>query len=83
MNSRAIRTLFFAVSVLFLVEPLIASAYIDPGSGSLLIQMLIASAVGVSVILRTSWSRIRLFFVRKVKEDPEISENKVAIEDQG
>lgn len=37
-------------------------AYLDPGSGSLLIQLIIASLVGVGFLVRRSWSKITQFF---------------------
>lgn len=33
-------------------------AYLDPGSGSLIIQMLIAAILGGGLILRTFWKRL-------------------------
>ena len=33
-------------------------AYLDPGSGSLIIQMLIAAVVGGGLLLRTFWSKL-------------------------
>ena len=36
--------------------------YLDPGSGSLIIQILIAVLLGLGVALRTSWSRIKGIF---------------------
>jgi hypothetical protein len=47
-------------------------AYLDPGSGSFLIQLLIAGLLGAALILRTQWSKIKKFFDRKnVKEEME------------
>jgi hypothetical protein len=37
-------------------------AYLDPGSGSILIQLIIASLVGVGFLVRRSWSKITRFF---------------------
>ena len=34
-------------------------SYLDPGSGSFLIQMLIAALLGIGVALRASWSKIK------------------------
>jgi len=43
--------------VLFLaVTP--AQAYVDPGSGSLILQLLLAGAAGLIVIIRMMWGRI-------------------------
>lgn len=41
-----------------------AKAYLDPGSGSFLIQLLIAGLVGAAFFLRSSWGRIKGFFTR-------------------
>jgi hypothetical protein len=38
------------------------SAYLDPGSGSFIIQLIIASLVGAGFLLRGYWSRIRSYF---------------------
>lgn len=35
-----------------------ALAYLDPGSGSLIFQMLIAAVVGGGLLLRTFWGRL-------------------------
>ena len=37
-------------------------AYLDPGSGSILIQILIAALLGIAVAVRASWSRIKKLF---------------------
>jgi hypothetical protein len=43
--------------------------YLDPGSGSFLIQLLIAALLGLGVALRASWSRIKGWFGVKPKAD--------------
>lgn len=47
-----------------------AAAYIDPGTGSLVIQGLIAGFAAAAVVLRGYWYRIKRFF-RPRKDDPE------------
>lgn len=42
--------------------------YLDPGSGSFIIQMLLAGALGIGVALRIYWKKIVAFF-RKGKSD--------------
>jgi hypothetical protein len=37
-------------------------AYIDPGTGSLIIQVLIGALVGGLVAVKVFWSRIKTFF---------------------
>lgn len=39
--------------------------YLDPGSGSFLIQLLIAALLGLGVALRASWGRIKGWFGMK------------------
>jgi len=46
-------------------------AYIDPGSGSILIQVILASCVGGIVVF---WQRIKLFFSSKKTEKTEQTE---------
>ncbi|HEY5903785.1 MAG TPA: hypothetical protein VIU39_14630 [Anaerolineales bacterium] len=38
--------------------------YLDPGSGSFIIQILIASLLGIGLALRASWGKIRARFGR-------------------
>lgn len=46
-------------------------AYLDPGSGSVLIQLLIAALLGIGVLLRAQWVRIKALFGRKDKPGDE------------
>ena len=50
-----------------------AHAYLDPGSGSYLLQLLIAGAVGGLFTVKTFWLQIKTFFSnlfsRKQKKD--------------
>jgi len=39
-------------------------AYLDPGSGSYLLQLLIAGLFGALFVIRLSWKRIKAFFGR-------------------
>ena len=43
--------------------------YLDPGSGSFILQILIASLLGLGIALRASWSRIKRVFGGKQKAD--------------
>ena len=46
-------------------------AYLDPGSGSFLIQLLIAALLGAGIALRASWSKVKKLFGIK----PEVDED--------
>ncbi len=52
-----------------LLAPRPAHAYVDPGTGSLVIQGIIAAVVGVGLTLRLSWRRIRRLFTGKSTGD--------------
>jgi hypothetical protein len=41
--------------------------YLDPGSGSFLIQLLIAGVAGAGLAIAVSWTKIKRFFNRKKK----------------
>ena len=48
--------------VLLPLTPQSVHAYIDPGTGSLIIQALIASFVGGLFLLKVFWRNVRAFF---------------------
>lgn len=52
-----------ALSVIF--TPATASAYIDPGTGSILIQGLIGAIAAIGVTLKLYWHRIIALFRRE------------------
>ena len=45
--------------------------YLDPGSGSILIQIAIAAALGLGVAIRASWGSIKKYFGVKPKSEDE------------
>ena len=53
---------------LFLL-PLNAFSYIDLGSGSYIIQLIIAGFVGFSLSVRIFWKKIKTRFSKKAKTD--------------
>jgi hypothetical protein len=50
--------------------------YLDPGSGSMLLQLILAAILGVGVVLRTQWAKIKFLFKGKdaSEEDSEDDE---------
>ena len=74
MLSRRFRV--FDILVLFLVVVGLsrdAYAYVDPGTGSYLLQILVAGFLGLLYALRLSWARLKDFltsrFLRSSKKD--------------
>ena len=48
-----------------------AQAYLDPGSGSMLLQILLGGTAGLAVLLKLYWQRLLLVFGRQAKENAE------------
>jgi len=44
--------------------------YIDPGSGSYLVQMIIAGVLAALFYFKNMWLRIKSFFSKSKKSDP-------------
>lgn len=64
MRSRLIFVLILVLGFSSLVIP-VANAYIDPGSGSFILQMAIGALLGLSVTLKVFWGRIMSLFSRR------------------
>ena len=50
-------------------------AYLDPGSGSFLLQLLLAGILGGAFIVRSQWTRIKGFFRRLFGRGPSTEEH--------
>ncbi len=51
-----------------------ALLYLDPGSGSFLIQLLLAVLLGAGVAVRMYWSKIKGLFVKKDAQSGTVAE---------
>lgn len=51
--------------------------YLDPGSGSIVIQLVLAALLGIGVFVRSQWSRVRKYLGMKEerKDDQQEDEN--------
>lgn len=71
-----VRLLSATVILLIFVEP--AYAYLDPGTGSILLQGLIAAIAGTMVTGGMYWRKIKnIFSSNKEKHEQQVIENKV------
>jgi len=61
------------MKVLFdlIVKP---AAYLDPGTGSMLIQILLAVLLGAGVAIRIFWRNIKAFFTGKKASDASVED---------
>ncbi len=60
-------------SALVVADPTDAHAYLDAGTGSMIIQVLIASIAGALFFLKSYWRKVKSFFSRgpaREAEDP-------------
>jgi membrane associated rhomboid family serine protease len=62
MKSKKFTIVFFSI-IVFMVLPTMAFGYIDPGTGSYLLQIVIATLMGSLLALKIFWQKIKGFFV--------------------
>lgn len=64
----------WSLCILIALSPVSAYAYIDPGTGSVLIQGIIAAVAAIGVTLKLYWHRFIGFFRKKPRDTaPEAS----------
>ena len=61
--------LLAALVVVMTARP--AEAYVDPGAGSMLMQLLLGGVMAGLVLLRSSWARVRDWFQRRLTSSPD------------
>jgi hypothetical protein len=60
-RSKSLRNSVFLAGLLLLITSRKVHAYIDPGSGSYVLQLIIAGLLGAGVALKIYWKRIIAF----------------------
>jgi|TARA_B110000259_G_scaffold174681_1_gene209239 hypothetical protein len=63
---------FFFLNIFFLVDIFVYSnafAYIDPGTGSIILQGLIAGIAAAGATISIYWTKIKSFFSKKKKNN--------------
>lgn len=63
--------LFFCLFFLLAVLSFDAQAYIDPGSGSILLQLILGGLAGIGVVVKLYWGRIKEKFIGGPRETHE------------
>lgn len=59
----------FSLYSLFLAPLIRGSAYLDPGSGSFILQILLATLLGAAFVMKSYWRRILGFFRGKSQDE--------------
>ena len=67
----SLRQVLFATIGLLLASASPAYAYVDPGSGGMIVQLLLGGTAGVVVLAKLFWHRLARFFGVKPREDDE------------
>ena len=57
------------ITLALVAIPTVAWAYVDPGSGSAMLQVAVAAIMGVAVTIKLQWHRIRARFFGGSKPD--------------
>lgn len=52
---------YFTLALLFISSFCPANAYLDPGTGSMIIQVLIATFAGVIYAIKLQWNNLKVF----------------------
>ena len=60
--------LILSVTILLLLMPVSALAYLDPTTGSMLISAIVGLFASLVLAIKTYWYRIKSFFKRKPAE---------------
>jgi hypothetical protein len=68
------RTVFAVSTLLVLCFAPRADAYLDPGSGSMVLQVLLGGLAGVALVVKLFWHRILQIFGMKGKENSKESQ---------
>ncbi len=64
-----VMSIVITVFVVLFVPIKEAYAYLDPGTGSFLLQITLASILTLFVGIRSFWSNIKEFFINKFKKE--------------
>ena len=50
------------------------AAYLDPGSGSMLVQLILGAVLGAGVFIRVFWKNIKSFFTKGKSDSEELAD---------
>ena len=62
------------LTIFFLIFPFSSYAYLDPGSGSLIVQAIVGAIAGGIMFIKLYWEKVKAFF-SKTEEEKDVEEN--------
>ncbi len=68
---RRLLDVLIAVLAVCLGAPKPVLAYLDPGTGSYIFQLLIGAVVGLGFLIKMNWNRFKLLFTKKQADEPQ------------
>lgn len=71
---QSLRSAVVVALIFTLVVPEFAHAYLDPGTGSYILQIIAAGALSSLFLVKSYWARIKGVFVRSDREQQERDE---------
>lgn len=61
--------------ILMLLYPTLSFAYLDPATGSMILQMIVAAVLGSLLTIKIFWKHIKVFFLTKVLKRDNVESN--------
>jgi len=58
-----LKMMFIFFGLFYLIFPQAAYAYLDPGTGSYILQIILAALAGLGFTIKIYWTKVRAFFV--------------------
>ncbi len=71
VSTRLVLVTWFVLGALLLIVPP-ASGYIDPGTGGVMVQTLVAGAMAAGLVIKTQWRRLRRMLTRSGNADRDL-----------
>lgn len=59
------KIIFITFGLFFLMFPQVSYAYLDPGTGSYIFQLILAAFVGAAFTIKIYWAKIKTFFKKE------------------
>ncbi len=59
------KIIFITFGLFFLMFPQVSYAYLDPGTGSYIFQLILAAFVGAAFTIKIYWAKIKTVFVNR------------------